>query len=73
MLDILVFFLNDLVTRKLNEVIFVYDPVEKTNHYSCATQVCDIEFLAPNLLDISKLNLTIINKLKIVTLIDLHL
>lgn len=69
-LDILVFLLNDLVARQHNEVLFVDDPVEKTHHNACAAQVGDIEFLTPHLLYISKLNLAVINKLKIVTLIN---
>lgn len=73
MLDILVFFLDDLVARQQYEVLLVDHSIEKTHKTARAAQVGYIKFLAVHLLHISQFNLTIVNKLKFINEIGLHL
>jgi len=66
MLDILMFFLRDLITWQHNKLLFVNELVKEEDQSTGIVQECSVELQTCALLTIKKLNLFIVDQVFVV-------
>ena len=64
MLNVLVLFLDNLIARQHDEVLFVDNRIEKLDQGTCVVQVRCVELSRKILLNLEKLHLCVVNALK---------